>query len=208
MQSSANSLFLKVFSACRRIAFYSVVFVTVAGCAWLQNEPELSAPDIGGFAVKGRMAVRQGTEGFSANFQWRHAGARDEIDLWGPIGQGHSRLVGDSGLVTVYTARGEVYRERDADVAMQRWLGFTLPIAALTHWIRGEPAPWLPVLASRSDDAGDLTMLEQLAWRLEFSDYGDDSDARRLPGRIIAIRGDVKVTLIPSEWSFGEPSVI
>lgn len=208
MQSSANSLFLKVFSRCRRICGYSVVLITVAGCAWLRNEPALSAPDIGGFAVKGRMAVRQGAEGFSANFQWQHSGARDEIDLWGPIGQGHSRLVADSGLVTVYTAKGEVYSERDADIAMQRWLGFTLPIVALTHWIRGVQAPGSAVTASHSDDAGDLMMLEQLSWRIEFSDYRSDSAARRLPGRIVAIRGDVKVTLIPSEWSFGEPRVI
>ncbi len=142
MQRLANPLFLKVFSnGCRRIAFWTVVLVTVAGCALLHPEPKLGAPEVGGFAVKGRMAVRNGEDGFTSSFVWQHATGRDEIDLWGPLGQGHSRLVGEADAVTVYTSKGEVYQERDADAAMQRWLGFSLPMVALTHWIRGEQAP-------------------------------------------------------------------
>ena len=146
MQRLANPLFLKVFSnGCRRIAFCCVVLVTVAGCALLHPEPKLEAPEVGGFAVKGRMAVRNGDDGFTSSFVWQHAVGRDEIDLWGPLGQGHSRLVGEGDAVTVYTAKGEVYHEHDADAAMQRWLGFSLPMIALTHWIRGERAPGYPV---------------------------------------------------------------
>ena len=75
------------------------------------------------------------------------------------INQGHSRLVGEGDAVTVYTAKGEVYREHDADAAMQRWLGFSLPMVALTHWIRGEQAPGYPVDGTSSDAAGDLASL-------------------------------------------------
>ncbi len=187
-----------------------MVFVTVAGCALLRPEPKLGAPDIGGFAVKGRMAVRQGDDGFTSSFVWQHATGRDEIDLWGPLGQGHSRLVGEGDAVTVFTSKGEVYREHDADTAMQRWLGFSLPITALTHWIRGEQAPGFPVESATLDPAGDLASLDQLSWRLEFSGYHPFDDGRggavsamRLPARIVASRGDVKVTLLPAEWSFG-----
>jgi outer membrane lipoprotein LolB len=204
MQRLAKPLFLKAFSnGCRHLAFYGVVLVTVAGCALLRPEPKLGAPDVGGFAVKGRMAVRNGEDGFTSSFVWQHAVARDEIDLWGPLGQGHSRLVGEADAVTVYTSKGEVYRERDADAAMQRWLGFSLPMSALTHWIRGEQAPGYPVERASSDAAGDLASLDQLSWRLEFSGYRPFEGGARLPARIVAVRGDVKVTLLPAEWSFG-----
>ena len=204
MQRLANPLFLKVFSnGCRRIAFCTVVLVTVAGCALLHPEPKLGAPEVGGFAVKGRMAVRNGEDGFTSSFVWQHATGRDEIDLWGPLGQGHSRLVGEADTVTVYTSKGEVYQERDADAAMQRWLGFSLPMVALTHWIRGEQAPGYPVEGTSSDAAGDLASLDQLSWRLEFSGYQPFDGGTRLPARIVAVRGDVKVTLLPAEWSFG-----
>jgi outer membrane lipoprotein LolB len=204
MHRPANPLFLKAFSiGCRRIVFFGVVLVTVAGCALLKSEPKMSAPDVGGFAVKGRMAVRQGDDGFTSSFLWQHASGRDEIDLWGPMGQGHSRLIGDADEVTVYTAKGEVFREHDTEAAMQRWLGFALPLAALTHWIRGEQAPGYPVEAAKFGDSGELTTLDQLSWRLEFSNYQAFDVGVRLPSRILAVRGDVKVTLLPAEWSFG-----
>jgi outer membrane lipoprotein LolB len=204
MQRLANPLFLKAFSnGCRHLAFYTVVLVTVAGCALLRPEPKLAAPDVSGFAVKGRMAVRQGDDGFTSSFVWQHAVGRDEIDLWGPMGQGHSRLVGEGDTVTVFTSKGEVYREHDTDAAMQRWLGFSLPMTALMHWIRGEQAPGFPVESAASDAAGDLASLDQLSWRLEFSGYQPFNGGPRLPARIVATRGDVKVTLLPAEWSFG-----
>lgn len=204
MQRSANPLFLKAFSiGCRRIVFFAVVLVTVAGCTLFGTGPKISAPDVGGFAVKGRMAVRNGADGFTSSFLWRHANGRDEIDLWGPMGQGHSRLIEAGDEITVYSAKGEVYRERDSNMAMQRWLGFALPIGALTHWIRGQRAPGYRVEGETVTDTGELTALDQLSWRLEFSGYRSFDVGLRLPTRIIAVRGDVKVTLLPAEWSIG-----
>jgi outer membrane lipoprotein LolB len=201
--SLPNSLFLKAFSfASRRVGWFAVVLVTLAGCSLLRPSPELSVPDVGGFVVKGRLAVRQGDDAFSSSFIWQHAVGHDEIELWGPMGQGRSRLVGDPDQVTIYTAKGEVLREPDPEAGMKRWLGFSLPLSAMTHWIVGERAPGFPTADLISDANGDLTLLEQLTWRIEFSGYRTRDDGRRLPGRIIAIRGDVKVTLLPGEWSF------
>ena len=191
MQRSANPLFLKVFSnGCRCIVFFGVVLVTLAGCTLFGGGPKIATPDVGGFAVKGRMAVRHDDDGFTSNFLWQHAKGRDEIDLWGPMGQGHSRLVGGENDVTVYTAKGDVYHERDPDAAMQKWLGFALPIGALTHWIRGERAPGYPVDSEVRGETGELMTLDQLTWRLEFlqlsplrsgtaSADADHRDARR-----------------------------
>ena len=206
--SLPNSLFLKAFSfPCRRIGWFAVVLITLTGCSLVHRAPELSVPDVGGFVVKGRLAVRQGDGGFSSSFLWQHALGRDEIELWGPLGQGRSRLVGDESEVTVYTAKGEVFRESDPEAGMRRWLGFSFPLAALTHWIRGERAPGYPTTEQSSDANGDLARLEQLSWRIEFSDYQTRADGRRLPGRIVAIRTGVKVTLLPGEWSFSnQPS--
>ena len=207
MQRSANPLFLKVFSnGCRCIVFFGVVLVTVAGCTLFGGGPKISTPDVGGFAVKGRLAVRHDADGFTSSFMWRHSKGHDEIDLWGPMGQGHSRLVGGADDVTVYTAKGDVYHEGDSDSAMQKWLGFALPIGALTYWIRGERAPGYPVDSEVRGESGELLTLDQLTWRLEFSDYHIFEAGLRLPMRIIAMRGDTKVTLIPAEWSFGLPS--
>jgi outer membrane lipoprotein LolB len=111
-------------------------------------------------------------------------------------------MVGDAHGVTVYTAKGEVYRARSPEAGMQRWLGFSLPLSALTHWVRGKPAPGFPATTQVSAADGELLVLEQLSWHLEYSRYGTTSDGRLLPGKIVATRNDIKVTLLPAEWTF------
>jgi outer membrane lipoprotein LolB len=182
-----------------------LALVTVWGCSALRGGPEPEFVEVGGFAVKGKLAVRLPNDGFSSSFLWQHAPGHDEIDLWGPLGQGRSRMVGDGRGVTVYTAKGEVYRARSPEAGMQRWLGFSLPFSALTHWVRGEAAPGYPTAAHVTAADGELLVLEQLSWRLEYSRYGDAA-GRRLPGKIVATRNDVKVTLLPAEWSFAAQS--
>src|SRR5512138_2386955 len=112
MQRAAKPFFLKAFSnGCRRVGGFVVVLFTLHGCAVFSGGPKITPADVGGFAVKGRIAVRHGDDGFASNFLWRHATQRDEIDLWGPVGQGHSRLVDAGGRVTVYASNGDVYTE-------------------------------------------------------------------------------------------------
>jgi outer membrane lipoprotein LolB len=152
--------------------------------------------------VQGRLAVRTANEGFSSNFLWEHAPERFAIELWGPLGGGRSRLEGDRSRVTLFAADGSVHQERDTTAAVRRWLGVDLPVAALAFWIRGEPAPGVDAGRTEHGASGDLVLLEQLAWTLEFADYGAAAGGRRLPGRIVARHEDVKVTVLPRAWSF------
>jgi outer membrane lipoprotein LolB len=184
------------------MAAMATALVVVGGCSALRGGPEAGPVAVCGFAVKGKLAVRLPDDGFSSSFLWQHAPDRDEIELWGPLGQGRSRMVGDPEAVVVYTAKGEVYRERSPEAGMQRWLGFSIPLPALTHWLRGEAAPGYPVSTNITDPEGRLLVLEQLSWRLEYSRYDAAAGGEHLPGRIVATRDDIKVTLLPAEWSF------
>jgi outer membrane lipoprotein LolB len=179
---------------------WTLACVTVSACSVLRG-PQPGVVEVGGFSVKGKLAVRLPDDGFTSSFLWQHAPGHDEIELWGPLGQGRSRMVDDAHGVTVYTAKGEVYRARSAEAGMQRWLGFSLPLSALTHWVRGEPAPEYPTTSQTISAGGELLVLEQLSWRLEYSSY-ETTFGRLLPGKIVATRDDVRVTLLPAEWSF------
>ena len=176
--------------------------IVVCGCAAFAPAPEVTPPEEVGFAVRGKLGVRTAQDGFSSSFLWRHSAAAYEIELWGALGQGRTRLEGEGEALTVYTADGEVHHETDSALAMQRWFGFQVPIAVLASWIQGRVAPDGQVQDQQNDAAGDLVALEQAGWSLAFSRYEDAADGRRLPGRIVATRSDVRVTLIPIEWSF------
>jgi outer membrane biogenesis lipoprotein LolB len=105
--------------------------------------------------------------------------------------------------VTIVEANGTVHREHDTAETMERWLGVSVPVAALVHWLRGEPNPESPVTDERFE-ATDRIHLRQLAWRLDFTGYKDVPGGGRLPSRIVASRDDVRVTLLPKEWTFSQ----
>lgn len=185
--------FIKVFSV------ISVVLSGTSGCTSLPPAAPLESTQ---FTVQGRMGVRNGAETFSSSFNWVQASDGFQIELWGPLGQGRTRMVGSAQDVTVYAANGEVYREPDSATAMQRWLGFSVPIDALSSWIQGIPAPGYPAEGVIRDEEGDLRGLGQLGWVLVFSDYRLTEQTHRVPGRISASRAGVKVTLVPKDWTF------
>jgi outer membrane lipoprotein LolB len=178
-----------------------VLLVGVVGCTTVGP----AGPPEAGFRVQGRLAIRHGDEGFSSNFLWEHAPDRFFIELWGPLGQGRSRLEGGEDAVVLHTADGAVYTESDTEGAVRRWFGFDVPVAALAYWIQGRPAPGGRSRPVR-DAAGDLLALDQLHWTLDYSDWREDSDGRRVPGRIVARHRDVKVTLLPKVWAFAAGS--
>lgn len=195
----SNSLFPNSFFRAPHIAI--LLAVVASGCASFAPAPTDLAVD--GFIVSGRIAVRTEADGFSGNFRWQNRSGGFDIELWGPMGQGRSRLVGDGSSVTLYSADGAIYREPDTETAMRRWLGVDVPVSALTHWIKGVPAPTMRVDAKTMDAAGDLTQLAQHRWQLTFDRYQTHDSDRRLPGRVIAERGPVRVTLLPKQWWFG-----
>lgn len=174
----------------------------MAACAAFGPKPVVIAPETAGFAVSGKLGVRTASDGFSSSFLWRHTADDFEIELWGPFGQGRTRLEGRGEALTVYTPEGDVHQESDSAEAMQRWFGFHVPIDVLASWIQGRPAAGPDIERQRADGAGDLVALEQAGWVLSFSRYLDAEGGRRLPGKIVATRHDVRVTLIPAEWSF------
>ena len=176
------------------------MLLSTVACSTLAPAP-VEPPDEG-FLVQGRLAIRGADDGFSSNFRWQHEPRRFSIELWGPLGQGRSRLEGDDDAVVLHTADGAVYTESDTASAVKRWLGIDVPVAALAFWIQGESAPSARAHRQDRDASGDLVRLEQLAWTLDFSEYGADATGRRLPGRIIARHGEVKVTLLPKSWTF------
>lgn len=193
LASMPKPFFLKVFSgivgAC----------AVVSGCTSLPPAAPLGPAQ---FTVQGRMGVSTGAETFSSSFHWVQAHDRFQIELWGPLGQGRTRMVGSEQDVTVYAPDGEVYLEPDSATAMRRWLGFSVPIDALRSWIQGRQAPGYPADEAIRDEEGDLRNLRQLGWVLVFSDYGLAEPTHRVPGRIRASQAGVKVTLVPKDWTF------
>ena len=156
------------------------------------------------FRVRGRIGGRSGSDAFSASFDWRQADDRFAVDLWGALGQGHTRIVGDGRKARVVGPQGVPLEGGDLDALMDRALGWRVPMLALRHWVVGQPAPagspgGAPAQARR-DGRGRLSTLRQHGWRVQFSDWRQ-TILGEVPGKIVAERGRHRFTVLCKEWA-------
>ena len=172
--------------------------VLFAGCATIRPEAGLDAD----FRLRGKIAVRGGHDAFSASFDWVQKGEAFDIELWGLLGQGRVRLEGDGSTLTITDARGETAGGISTDSFMESALGWSVPLSALPHWVRGRYDPaGAAAPAGRATD-GSMTRFEQFGWTVEVSDWRP-SALGPLPGKVVAVQQGRRVVVICKEWSVG-----
>ena len=166
------------------------------GCATPPMLPEAGME----FRVAGRVGLIAERRAVSANYVWRQYVDGVEIELWGPLGQGRTRVVADGASLTVHAADGTRLEDAEAQALVRREFGLAAPLDLLSHWIRGRPAPEWPVDASGEGSRDDS--FSQLGWHVVPSRFLEVS-GRRVPGRLVATRGDRRLTVLCREWDFG-----
>lgn len=195
LPDTAKRLVLNVF-------FLLVVGGSVAGCATVRGP----GPAPGGFELRGKMGIVQGSESYSARFLWRQDGSDFHIDLWGPLGQGRVQLSGRRDYLELRDGDGTVVSSGTPESVMQRHLGWSLPLAVLPEWVRGRPAPRPAATAMTWDPDGHLSGFNQLGWQVELARYAEQSDGATegspllLPHRVTASQGSYRVRLAVSDW--------
>ena len=181
------------------IALLSLLSLTMlSACAVVPPLGEGLTPD---FRLRGKIGVRDRSPdggSFSASFDWIQAGDAFAIELWGPLGQGRTRLVGDDDMLTVTDAHG-VTLAGESQALMQEHLGWSAPVSVLRHWIRGRLAPGRRAKGLDRDAEGHLTGFEQLGWAVELSRWQQGA-AGPVPGRIRATRDGRRITVVCKEW--------
>jgi outer membrane lipoprotein LolB len=162
----------------------------LAGCAQLPERAPGEAAS-GGFELKGRVAVRYGQDAASGRVQWRHTEDRDELLITNPLGQGVARITRSDGLVLLETPEGQSYRAHDAESLTEQVLGWRLPLQGLQDWVRGRPGPSLPSSHIQRDSSGQLALLRQDGWDVEYQEY-----ARSRPARMRLTHPGVDIRLV------------
>lgn len=198
------------------LSLLGLVGLLLAGCATTRPALPSGAPSIDDFELAGKLAVVDGANSVSARFRWRQTDDRFAIELWGPLGQGRLRLEGDGRTLRVLDAEGGVLTEGPHETVMQRELGWTLPLAVLPDWVRGQPHAGMAATARKTDDRGRLVGFRQLDWSVELARWspapaihatatqaaaGQQGLPER-PARISATRGQYRVRVAVSDWIY------
>ncbi len=179
-----------------KLLFLNAIFVALwllAGCVSIP--PMSPATD---FSIKGTIGVTEGGDSWSARFVWRQSGERFEIDLWGPLGQGHSRLRGTPDRLEITDAEGNVRTSGSPEALMFAELGWSLPLSLLLDWLQGRPSPEAPVVDAIRDPSGRLTDFRQLGWQVRF-DHAGKASVGTLPRRITANKPGYRVRVVISD---------
>lgn len=217
----------------------AVAVALVAGCrtvpvqqqpasayqAWDVTRAELQSRDH--FALKGRVAVASGKEGFNASLHWRQEGTRSNVSLQGPLGAGGVQISAENDNLSVVTSRGERLDSDAARAELESRLGFDPPLSSLRYWVLGVPDPAMPSKVQVDPQQQRLQSLVQDGWQIDYNSYmstsvpraaGPAAGARTdvsgavnvaggqdasiwLPARMTVQRAGVRVRLVVDGWS-------
>lgn len=184
-----KSLFLKII----------LISLPLSGCV---SQP--SAPTtVGDFWLTGKIAVTDRDTGHSARFTWQHTDDQYDIEVWGPLGQGRTKLRGDNDQMVISRA-DEVLVAGPPDQVMRQQLGWVVPIDVLPAWVRGRSSHVLPVNDEIRDAAGQLIGITQAQWQVTFSDFLPIGTAVgngvSQPRKITATRDNYKVRVVIGDY--------
>ena len=173
------------------------------GCApvALELTSGLGAPPApqASFDIAGRLSARHGDDALTANFRWRHASGRDELELASPLGQMVASLSGDASNVRLQTADGRVSTASDWSALTAQGLGWPLPVDGLAFWIQGTPRPG-SAFGTETGEEGRVALLRQDGWTIVYHAYTQAAAADWRPTRMTLSYPDVELRIAVDNW--------
>ncbi len=180
--------------------------------AWQARQVELQP--VTAWTIQGRLAMHTDNKGWQASVYWVRDGDNQRIDLTGPLGRGHLRLLQDSHGAELRDADQKTWRADNAEQLLYRATGWRLPLAGLNYWVLGLPAPD-SVGHQELDAQGRLKTLVQSGWDIQFLEY-TRYGTLDLPSKLFIKRLDggtdgdqakdnaLEVRLIIERWAFNK----
>ena len=175
-----------------------LLFAALGGCA---TRPPQALPatseSIVAFSLNARVAVKLDDRGYTARLVWHHTAAHDSLRLLSPVGSVVGAIEADENGATLTTSDKKVYRSHDAQSLTREVLGWDLPLGGLRYWVTGRADPAFAVQDEQRDARQRFTRLTQNDWRIDYTDYFDDS---ALPARLTLDYDRLKLRLIVDRW--------
>ncbi|MEI7431042.1 MAG: lipoprotein insertase outer membrane protein LolB [Betaproteobacteria bacterium] len=188
-----------------QLVVFGLLALCLTGCAALPTSPVLvpSRDSLADFSLEGRFSLRHEEKNSSGRLSWRHVGMNDEVLLSSPFGQGLAEIVSNERGARLTLSDGKVYEAADAETLTRRVLGFPIPLAQLTDWVRGRAGAG----KAERDAFGRLTHLHHEAWQIDY-EY-ENTEAQAPPIRLVAINaGGIDLRLRIDEWRSLAPGEI
>jgi len=147
---------------------------------------------------QGRIAVREGDEGWHASIYWWMRSDAYELKLGGPLGQGSVQLKGDARGVRLQSTDGQEASASDPETLLAETTGWQLPVSGMRYWVRGLPVPGIDG-RMRRDAVGRPQHLQQSGWDITYDRF-QRVGGKDWPDRLRLQQGAVSVRLVVDQW--------
>lgn len=181
-----------------------VLLLFVGGCATQSRGPtgpvDLPAQlatlaEINQWQAKGKMALKEEEEAFSASMRWKVDNANFEFKLTNLLGITLVDMKSDNAITTL-EADGETYQDSDASRLIRRVTGWSIPVTQLINWTKGLPNPEDQYVLREDGLVASLTpgctRCEQ--WEIRYDRYRQ-IDGIWLPHSVV-----LQHRFIPNKW--------
>jgi outer membrane lipoprotein LolB len=162
-----------------------------------QSERERALASQPNWQLAGRLGVSNAKDAGSGSLQWKQDGDAFRFSVHAPVTGKTWVLAGDAHRVVLEGLREQPVEGTDAAALLDRELGWHVPVAQLTDWVRAARAKGAAQIEFRDD--GLPAVIQQDGWKIEYPDY-DETHQPPLPRKVFASRGDYRVRLSVSEW--------
>ena len=164
------------------------------------SQYQLEAGRFNHWNLYGRAAIFVNDEVHNIGLKWDRNPETFEMILEAPFGQGVFRLQSNQKLVNLTLPDGQVVYGDDAEDALVKVVGWSIPVSGLEFWIRGIPQKDGEVNYDLNGD-GRLKSLLQNGWRINYLDYFEpQSPARGLPRKMYLKRDDLAIKIVIERW--------
>jgi outer membrane lipoprotein LolB len=143
---------------------------------------------------QGIFSYQDNHHGFSASYIWQNTKDHYAIELMGPLGTGHAKLLVNTKTTLLTTGDGKTFQADNPQLLMEQNLGWSMPVANLKYWLWATPKPNQAFTLKRSTQ-GDVTQLEQAGWCIQYINYHRFSNYR-LPEKIVLTQNNKKIMLV------------
>jgi len=154
------------------------------------------------WALEGRLAISNDTDGGSGQFRWNNDEHGIRMDFHGALGRGAWEMKADQQGAELALADGAIHRADSIDQLVKQQLEWEIPVANLAWWVRGLATPG-PFQKRDIDPQGNISRLLQDNWTIEYGKYRS-FEGMSLPVKLTAYRGKWKVKLAVRSWNLTE----
>ena len=156
------------------------------------------------YSAKVGVVTSDGAE--QANMIWVFDNQRrNTVRLFGPFGLGAIKIEFNENSVVLSDRKGVLHQGHSAQELLKEIAGLSIPVDALHYWLFSLPLPQKEYDYQLNEEQ-QLTVLRQLGWVINYSNYrdyfqGDMHLARKIVAKKHMKSGqEVSVTLVAKTW--------